>query len=146
MSAIWGEHDAASMRWHEEYPRRLRFPYRLEEAAFGPPFEVEALWHDGRFTYLRSRAEESPTLYELREADRRFGREGLEPSLVSYEVFDDGLYVADHVLGSVRLRIGDSETEWTVGRQEKAWTWKTRAVVGGMFAAVAAVLVQGLAR
>ena len=144
VAAVWADHDAAWSRWRDEYPRRLRFPYRLDEAAFGPPFEVEALWHDGRFTYLRSRAEESPALYELREADRRFGRKGLEPSLVSYEVFDDGLYVADHVLGPGRLRIGDSETDWSVGRDKR--TWKTRAVVGGMLAAVAAVLVQGMAR
>ena len=61
-------------------------------------------------------------------------------------MFDDGLYVADHVLGAGRLRIGDSETEWTVGRAARRWTWKTRAVVGGVFAAVAAVLVEGLAQ
>ena len=145
-AAIWSEHDVAWTRWRDEYPRRLRFPYQLDEAAFGPPFEVEALWHDGRFTYLRSRAEESPALYELQRADRRFGREGLEPSLVSYEVFDDGLYVADHVLGPGRLRIGDSETEWTVGRQEETWTWKTRTAVGGIVAAVALALVQGMTR
>ncbi len=121
-------------------------PYRLDPSAFGPPFEVEALWHDGRFTYLRSRAEETPALYELREADRRFGRQGLEPSLVTYDLHDDGLYVADHVLGAGRLRIGDSETDWTVDRPRRRWTWKTRAVVGGMFAAVAAVLVRGMAK
>ena len=146
VARVWAEHDAKWSHWRDEYPRRLRFPYQLEEAAFAPPFEVEALWHDGRFTYLRSRAEESPALYELREANRRFGRTGLEPSLVSYEVFDDGLYVADHVLGPGRLRIGDSETEWTLDRPKRKWTWKTRTVVGGMFAAVAAVLVQGMAR
>ncbi len=146
VAAVRAEHDAAWTRWRDEYPRRLRFPYRLDEAAFAPPFEVEALWHDGRFTYLRTRTEETPALYELREADRRFGREGLEPSLVSYDVFDDGLYVADHVLGPGRLRIGDSETEWSVGRPERKWTRKTRAVVGGMLAAVAAVLVQGMVR
>ena len=146
VAAVWTEHDAKWTRWRDAYPRRLRFPYRLGDAAFAPPFEVEALWHDGRFTYLRSRAQEAPALYELREADRRFGREGLEPSLVSYEVFDDGLYVADHVLGPGRLRIGDAETEWTVGRNEKRWTWKSRAAVGGVVAAVAIALVQGLAR
>ena len=146
VAKVWAEHDAAWSRWRDEYPRRLRFPYRLDESAFAPPFEVEALWHDGRFTYLRSRAVESPALYELRESDRRFGRRGLEPSLVSYEVFDDGLYVADHVLGPGRLRIGDSETQWTLDRPKRAWTWKTRAVVGGMFAAVVMVLVQGVAR
>ena len=146
VAAVRAEHDAAWTRWREEYPRRLRFPYRLEEAAFAPPFEVEALWHDGRFTYLRSRAEETPALYELHEADRRFGRRGLEPTLVAYVVHDDGLYVADHVLGPGRLRIGDSETEWAVGRPERKWTWKTRAAVGGMFAAVAALLVRGIVR
>ena len=146
VAAVWTEHDAAWERWRDEYPSRLRFPYRLDAAAFGPPFEVEALWHDGRFTYLRSRAQETPALYELREADRRFGRRGLEPSLVSYELYDDGLYVADHVLGAGRLRIGDSETDWSVGREERRWTWKTRVAVGGVVAAVAAVLVQGLAR
>ena len=146
VAAVWAEHDAAWMRWRDDYPGRLRFPYRLDEVAFAPPFEIEALWHDGRFTYLRSRAEESPALYELREADKRFGRRSLEPSLVSYEVFDDGLYVADHVLGAGRLRIGDSETGWTLDRPKPRWTWKTRAMVGGMLAAVAAVLVQGVAR
>ncbi len=143
---MWAEHDAAWTRWRDEYPRRLRFPYRLDPAALGPPFEVEALWHDGRFTYLRSRAEETPALYELREADRRFGRQGLEPSLVTYDLHDDGLYVADHVLGPGRLRIGDSETDWTVDRPRRRWTWKTRAVVGGTFAAVATVLVRGMAQ
>ena len=146
VAAVWAEHDAAWTRWREAYPRRLRFPYRLDAAAFGPPFEVEALWHDGRFTYLRSRAQETPALYELQAADLRFGRRGLEPSLVAYEVYDDGLYVAGHVLGAGRLRIGDAETEWTVGRRQRTWTWTTRAVVGGMFAAVAAVFVQGLTR
>ena len=145
VAATWAEHNAAWARWRDEYPRRLRFPYRLDEAAFRPPFEVEALWHDGRFTYLRSRAQESPALYELHESDRLVGR-GLEPSLVSYEVFDDGLYVADHVLGPGRLRIGDSETRWSLDRPKRRWTWKTRAIVGGMLAAVAAVLVQGVAR
>ena len=146
VAAVWAEHDAAWTRWRDEYPRRLRFPYRLDPAAFGPPFEVEALWHDGRFTYLRSRAEETPALYELREADRRFGRQGLEPSLVTYDLHDDGLYVADHVLGAGRLRIGDSEADWTVDRPRRRWTWKTRAVVGGMLAAVATVLVRGMAK
>ncbi len=65
---------------------------------------------------------------------------------MSYEVFGDGLYVADHVLGAGRLRIGTSEAEWSLDRPKRTWTWKTRALVGGMFAAVAAVLVQGVAR
>ena len=147
VAAAWAEHDGAWSEWLADYPRRLRFPYRLEPEAFGPPFHVEALWHDGRFTYLRSRAQETPALYELQEADRRFGRTGLDPALVAYEVFDDGLYVADHVLGPGRLQIGDSQTEWSIGRAgRREWTPVARAVFGGMVSAVALVLAGGVGR
>ena len=146
VAAIWAEHDTAWSRWLGDYPRRLRFPYQLEPEARQAPFLVDALWHDGRFTYLRSRAQETPALYELQEADRRFGRTGLDPALVSYEVFADGLYVADHVLGAGRLQIGDSQTEWTLERNPGKWPWHARALVGGMVGAVGVVLLHGMMR
>lgn len=145
VSAIWAEHDRAWSRWLGDYPRRLRFPYQLEPEASRAPFLVDALWHDGRFTYLRSRAQETPALYELQEADRRFGRTGLDPSLVSYEVFDDGLYVVDHVLGAGRLQIGDSQTEWTLERN-RGWPWGVRLLAGGMAGSVVAILLHGMTR
>ncbi|MYH50549.1 MAG: hypothetical protein F4151_13760, partial [Gammaproteobacteria bacterium] len=37
-----------------EYPVRLAFEYRLDRAATRRPFLVEAMWHDGKFTYIRS--------------------------------------------------------------------------------------------
>ena len=135
VAAVWAEHDAAWTRWRDEYPQRLRFPYRLDAEAFKAPFQVEALWHDGRFTYLRSRAQESPALYELRDG---------APSLVAYTVSDDGLYIADHVLGPGHLRIGDTETDWTLTQQDRPWM--SRAVVGGLLAIVATMLMQGVVR
>ena len=72
------------------YPERLAFEYRLDGDAADRPFLVEAMWHDGQFTYLRSHAQESPALYELRDG---------EPALVAYDLTDDGLYIARHVLG-----------------------------------------------
>ena len=146
VAGIWAQHDGAWSRWLADYPRRLRFPYRLEPEARQAPFLVDALWHDGRFTYLRSRAQETPALYELREADRRFGRTGLDPSLVAYEVFDDGLYVADHVLGAGRLQIGDSQTEWSVDRDGGKWPWHTRLIVGGVVSMVSVSLIRGVTR
>jgi len=146
VAGIWAQHDTAWSRWLGDYPRRLRFPYRLEPEARQAPFLVDALWHDGRFTYLRSRAQETPALYELQEADRRFGRTGLDPSLVSYEVFDDGLYVADHVLGAGRLQIGDSQTEWTLERNPGKWPWYARVLAGGMVGSVAVIWIHGMTR
>ena len=85
------------------YPERLAFEYRLDGDAADRPFLVEAMWHDGQFTYLRSRAQESPALYELRDG---------EPALVAYDLSEDGLYVARHVLGDGWLQIGDKRAAW----------------------------------
>ena len=85
------------------YPERLAFEYRLAEDAADRPFLVEAMWHDGEFTYLRSRAQESPALYELLDG---------EPALVAYDLTADGLYIARHVLADGWLQIGDERASW----------------------------------
>ncbi len=85
------------------YPERLRFEYRLDRRASERPFRVEAMWHDGLFTYMRSRAQEAPALYELKDG---------EPSLVAFDLTEDGLYVARHVLGDGWLQIGDKRLHW----------------------------------
>ena len=86
-----------------EYPGRLRFEYRLDRGASERPFRVEAMWHDGEFTYLRSRAREVPVLYERSDGD---------PSLVAFDVSEDGLYVARRVMGDGWLQIGDRRAGW----------------------------------
>ena len=85
------------------YPERLAFEYRLAEDAAERPFLVEAMWHDGEFTYLRSLAQEPPALYELLDG---------EPALVAYDLTEDGLYIARHVLGDGWLQIGDERAGW----------------------------------
>ena len=59
------------------------------------------MWHDGQFTYLRSNAQESPALYEEKDG---------KPSLVAYDLGEDGLYVARHVLGHGWLQIGKQKS------------------------------------
>ena len=85
------------------YPERLAFEYRLDRDAAERPFLVEAMWHDETFTYIRSRAQEAPALYELRDG---------EPALVAFDLTEDGLYVARHVLGDGWLQIGDERAGW----------------------------------
>ena len=53
------------------YPLRIEFPYTLDKKAREWPFLVEAMWHDGQFTYLRSRAQESPRSTSARTANPR---------------------------------------------------------------------------
>ena len=90
-------------RFRAGYPGRLSFSYTLDKKAREWPFLVDAMWHDGQFTYLRSRAQESPAIYELKDG---------KPSLVAYDLTPEGLYVARHVLGGGWLRIGRKRARW----------------------------------
>ncbi|MXX71103.1 MAG: hypothetical protein F4213_13050 [Boseongicola sp. SB0677_bin_26] len=95
--------DAEIEAFRSEYPGRLRFEYRLDSGASRRPFLVEGMWHDGRFTYIRSRAQEAPALYERKDG---------EPSLVAFDLTADGLYVARHVLADGWLQVGDRRVHW----------------------------------
>ena len=99
VALVAGETEA----FRAEYPTRLKFSYRLEDKAFKWPFLVEGMWHDGRFTYLRSGAQESPALYEEKDG---------QPALVAYDLGEDGLYIARHVLGDGWLQIGRQRVRW----------------------------------
>ena len=95
---------AASVEaFRADYPTRLQFQYALSDRATEAPFHVEAMWHDGQFTYLRSRAQESPAIYEAQDGD---------PSLVAYDLHEDGLFIARRVLGDGWLRIGERRATW----------------------------------
>ncbi len=91
------------------YPTRLKFPYRLDNKALKWPFLVQGMWHDGQFTYLRSNAQESPALYEIKDG---------KPALVAYDLTEDGLYIARHLLGDGWLQIGKKKAQWKLERQE----------------------------
>ncbi len=90
-------------RYRSDYSTRLIFPYRLQRKAFEWPFLVTAMWSDGQFTYLRSRAQESPALYEIKEG---------QPSLVAYDLTQNGLYIARRLLGDGWLQIGKEKVQW----------------------------------
>ena len=94
---------AAVEDFRADYPTRLHFVYTLSDRAQDPPFNVEAMWHDGQFTYLRSHAQESPALYEAVDGD---------PSLVAYDLTEDGLYIVRRRLDSGWLQIGERRAIW----------------------------------
>ena len=111
-----GEIDAARQQaegeitsFRADYPTRLQFPYRLQDKALRWPFLVEGMWHDGQFTYLRSNAQESPALYEIKDG---------KPSLVAYDLTEDGLYIARHLLGDGWIQIGRERAQWKLERRE----------------------------
>ncbi len=89
----------------EAYPRRARFDYRWARDPAGYPWLVEAMWHDGRRTYLRTRAI-APVLFERVNGE-------LERVTVS-AVLDDVLHVVPRVLGAGALEAGGRRLGWSV--------------------------------
>ena len=89
----------------EAYPRQARFDYRWEQSPTDSPWMVEAMWHDGRRTYLRTRAL-SPVLHERVDGE-------LEPVKVT-AVLDDVLHIVPRVLGSGALEVGGRRLGWSV--------------------------------
>ncbi len=79
------------------YPGQLRFPYTFERGK--KPFFVEAIFHDGRFTYVRLSAPELPALYEVQDGG---------PQLVPFE-YRDGLLVIGKVLDGGYLGLGKQQ-------------------------------------
>ena len=61
------------------------------------------MWHDGKFTYIRSGREESFGVYELRDG---------EPAVVPVQLAGGGLYILHRVVGDGWLQIGDRRARW----------------------------------
>ena len=99
-----GRIQGAVDEFRSSYPTLMRFEYKLDRRAAAAPFLIAAMWHDGRFTYARSLAEETPALYEKRDG---------QPSLVSYDLTPDGLFVVRRVLSDGWFQLGKRRAEWT---------------------------------
>ena len=88
----------------EAYPRQLHFDYRWPDGSGDYPWLVEGMWHDGRRTYVRTRALR-PAFHERVDGEFR-------PVEVS-AVHDDVLHVVDRVLGGGALEVGGRRLPWS---------------------------------
>ena len=78
------------------YPAKLDFDYVLSKMANQAPFLVSAIYHDDRFTYVKSAAREKPAIYEIKDG---------KPNLINFD-FDNGVYVIPKILDSGYLAVG----------------------------------------
>jgi type IV secretory pathway VirB9-like protein len=84
-----------------QFVSNVRFAYHFE--AGKKPFNVRAMYHDDRFTYIQARPEETPTLYEIKDG---------KPNLVNFD-YRDGAYVASKILDRGYLAVGKQKLGFT---------------------------------
>jgi type IV secretory pathway VirB9-like protein len=82
--------------YREQYPAKLRFDYSYDSSGSKPPFSVSAIYHDDKFTYIQSNAQEKPTVYEVKDG---------KPNLIDFDL-TGGLYVVPKILDSGYLALG----------------------------------------
>ena len=86
--------DKQVSEFRSSYPAALQFGYEFHRGR--KPFFVDAIYHDGRFTYIKASPDETPALYEVKDA---------KPNLVNFD-FQDGAFVVPKVLENGYLAIG----------------------------------------
>jgi type IV secretory pathway VirB9-like protein len=84
-----------------QYPKTLTFDYRFEQRH--APFNVAAIYHDDKFTYIKAEPQEIPALYEMKDG---------KASLMNYS-YDAGLYTVQKVLDSGWLAIGKAKMNFS---------------------------------
>jgi type IV secretion system protein VirB9 len=83
-----------------DYPTQaLKFDYSYHNAS---PFDVAAIYHDDKFTYIKSSAAEKFSIYELKDG---------KPDLITFQL-NDGTYVIPTVVDRGYLEIGKHKLDF----------------------------------
>jgi type IV secretory pathway VirB9-like protein len=83
-------------QYKEQYAGKLQFDYIYEPKGTKAPFTVTAIYHDEKFTYIKSAAQEKPTLYEIKDG---------KPNLINFDL-SNGVYVIPKIVEKGYLALG----------------------------------------
>jgi len=95
-------HIAATIdQYKAAYPLSLKFDYtyRANEA----PFDIEAIYHDDKFTYIKTDAPEKFSVYDTRDG---------KPNLVTYQL-QNGTYIIPEVMDSGYVELGKKKMDFS---------------------------------
>ncbi len=91
---------AAVEQFRADYPTQaLKFDYEFHNEK---PFEVSAIYHDDKFTYIKSSAAEKFSIYEMKDG---------KPDLITFQL-KDGTYIIPTVVDKGYLEIGKHKLEF----------------------------------
>lgn len=83
------------------YQLQLKFDYTFK--ANEPPFNIQAIYHDDKFTYIKTDAPEKFSVYEMRDG---------KPNLVPYQL-TNGTYVIPKVMDSGYVELSKKRMEFS---------------------------------
>ena len=101
LAALQSHVTQAVDEYKSTYPLALKFDYtyKTNEA----PFDIQSIYHDDKFTYIKTNAPEKFSVYEMKDG---------KPDLVNYDL-RDGTYVIPKVMDSGYLELGKKRMDFT---------------------------------
>jgi type IV secretory pathway VirB9-like protein len=101
LSALQSHVNEAVDEYKSAYQTQLKFDYvyRPNEA----PFDIQSIYHDDKFTYIKTNAPEKFSVYEMKDG---------KPNLISYDL-REGTYVIPKVMDSGYMELGKKKMEFS---------------------------------
>jgi type IV secretion system protein VirB9 len=83
------------------YPLALKFDYTFKTNE--EPFDIQSIYHDDKFTYIKTNAPEKFSVYEMRDG---------KPNLINYDL-REGTYIIPKVMDNGYVELGKKKMEFT---------------------------------
>lgn len=94
LAAIESHITQAVDQYKSQYPLQLAFDYTFK--ANEPPFDIQAIYHDNKFTYIKTDAPEKFTVYDMKDG---------KPNLINYQL-RGSTYIIPQVMDSGYVQLG----------------------------------------
>jgi len=101
LAALQAHVGQAVDEYKSAYPMQLKFDYTFKENE--APFDIQSIYHDDKFTYIKTTAPEKFSVYEMRDG---------KPNLINYDL-RDGTYIIPKVMDSGYVELGKKKMEFS---------------------------------
>jgi type IV secretion system protein VirB9 len=101
LAALQSHVTQAVDEYKSAYPTELKFDYvyKRNEA----PFDIQSIYHDDKFTYIKTTAPEKFSVYEMKDG---------KPNLITYDL-RDGMYIIPKVMDGGYVELGKKRMDFT---------------------------------
>ena len=101
LAALQSHVQQAVDEYKSSYPLQLKFDYSYKANA--APFDIQSIYHDDKFTYIKTTAPEKFSVYEMKDG---------KPNLVNYDL-REGTYIIPKVMGSGYVELGKKRMDFS---------------------------------
>jgi type IV secretory pathway VirB9-like protein len=101
VAALQSHVEQAVDEYKSAYPTQLKFDYvyKANEA----PFDIQSIYHDDKFTYIKTNAPEKFSVYEMKDG---------KPNLITYDL-REGTYIIPKIMDDGYVQLGKKRMSFT---------------------------------